>query len=87
MNEFAKYYSTIGTKLKNRVSPSEITINNYINKIKNNMKTLYLSPTTPVELEKLIMNLKNKTSTGFDEISNNMLKWLCPSIVFPLGPV
>ena len=51
------------------------------------MKTLYLSPTSPVELDKLIMNLKNKTSTGFDAISNVMLKWLCPSIVFPLSLV
>ena len=86
-NEFAKYYSTIGTKLMNRVNPLEISINSYINKIKNNKKTLYLRPTTSVELEKIIMNLKNKTSTGFDEISNIMLKWLCPSIVFPLSIV
>ena len=83
-NEFAKYYSTIGSKLMNKVKSSKIPVDKYINKIESNRKTLYLRPTTTMELEKIIMSLRNKTSTGFDEISNTMLKWLCPSIVFPL---
>ena len=86
-NEFGRYYSNIGRVLKEKVNPSKQSINDYINKIECNKKTLYLKPTSSVEIEKLIMNLKNKTSTGFDEISNIMLKWLCPSISHPLSIV
>ena len=84
-NEFGKYYSNIGSLMTNRVRPSDHSISHYINKIPKNQQTLYMFPTTPIEIEKLIMKLENKPSSGHDQISNTMLKWLCPSIVCPLS--
>ena len=84
-NEFGKYYSNIGLLMKNKVKPSDNSIIDYINKIPSNKRTLYLFPTTPTEVGKLIMKLKNKPSSGHDQISNIMLKWLCPSVEYPLS--
>ena len=79
------YYSTIGLKLYNKVPNSTKPIESYINKINQNEKSLYLTPTTAAEIEKLIMKLKNKLSSGHDQISNVMLKWLCPVVSGPLS--
>ena len=79
------YYSTIGLKLYNKVPDSTKPIESYINKINQNEKSLYLTPTTTAEIEKLIMKLKNKPSSGHDQISNVMLKWLCPVVSGPLS--
>ena len=43
-----------------------------------------MRPTTVPEIEQLINQLPNKSSHGYDEISNQMLKSLCKSISFPL---
>ena len=82
--EFAKYFSTIGKIYANNINPSATSIHTYINNIPNNPSTIYLNPTSKSELNKLIYSLPNKTSKGFDEISNVMLKTLHLSIVGPL---
>ena len=84
-NEFGKYYSNIGRVMTDKVKPSNQTISYYIDKISRNQQSLYMTPTTPKEIEKLIMKLDNKSSSGHDHISNIMLKWLCPSILHPLS--
>ena len=82
--EFAKYFSTIGKKYANKIDPSVTIIHTYINNIPNNPATIYLNPTSISELTTLIHNLPNKTSKGYDHISNVMLKTLHHSIVGPL---
>ena len=79
------YYSTIRLKLYNKVPDSTKPIESYINKINQNEKSCYLTPTTTAEVETLIMKLKNKPSSGHDQISNVMLKWLCPVVSGPLS--
>ena len=69
-SEFGKYYSNIGILMKNKVKPSQNTITDYVNKIPSNKRTLYMFPTTPGEVGKLIKKLKNKPSSGHDQISN-----------------
>ena len=60
------------------------SIHTYINNIPDNPATIYLNPTSISELTTLIHNLPNKTSKGYDDISNVMLKTLHLSIVGPL---
>ena len=81
--EFAKYFSSIGKKYANNIDPSVTSIHSYINNIPNNPSTIYLNPTSKAELTNLIHNLPNKTSKGYDDISNVMLKTLHLSIVGP----
>ena len=47
--------------------------------------TLFLAPTSVDEIHYLIKSLPNKTSSGHDSISNNLMKKLSPSILEPLA--
>ena len=48
------------------------------------LSSLVLHPTTQLEVEKLITNLPNKSSSEHDKVSNNLLKKLCSSISYSL---
>ena len=45
---------------------------------------MYATPTTPNEIDTIIRKLASKQSSGYDNISNQMLKWLHPVITLPL---
>ena len=47
--------------------------------------TLFLAPTSVEEIHYLIKSLPNKTSSGHDSISNNLMKKISPSILEPLA--
>ena len=83
-NSFGEFYSTLGTELAGRILPTTTPIENYINRIPNQLLSLALNGTTVPEVEHLISQLLNKRSHGYDDISNTMLKLLCKSISFPL---
>ena len=83
-NSFGEFYSTLGTELARRIFPGTTPIDNYINRIPNQLSSLALNGTTVPEIEHIINQLPNKSSHGYDDISNTMLKLLCKSISFPL---
>ena len=45
---------------------------------------MYLDPITPTEIKQLINKLPAKDSSGYDNISNNLLKHIKDSVVSPL---
>jgi len=49
-----------------------------------NEQTIYLSPITSAELQKIISSLKSKSSHGIDEISTKLIKEIAPYILTPL---
>ena len=83
-NSFGEFYSTLGSKLARKILPSTMTIESYISRIPNQLLSLALNGTTVPEIKHLINQLPNKSSHGYDDISNTMLKSLCKSISFPL---
>ena len=83
-NSFGEFYSTLGAELAGRILPGTTPIENYISRIPNQLSGLALNGTTVPEVEHLISQLPNKSSHGYDDISNTMLKLLCKSISFPL---
>ena len=66
---------------------SKLDVGEYTSKIVRNNSTLYLYPTNQTEITKLLSKLPNKTSSGYDDISNCLLKKLGPSITYPLSLV
>ena len=56
-------------------------------KIPPNDYSIFLTPTSKIEITKLISSLKNKNSSGHDGISNKILKGITESIVEPLNIV
>ena len=84
-NALADYFANIGNKLSNKLQPPKHSLESYINKIPTCPSTMFASPTTPTEINNLINSLSNKHSSGYDNISNHMLKWLRPVISVPLS--
>ena len=63
---------------------SKTKINDYINKIPEQKDSMFLAPCTELEICKLIDNLPNKNSSGYDDISNILLKRLKQSLLSAL---
>ena len=78
-NILAKHFATIGKiyaeKIDKPQTPTELP---------QNKNSMYLSPTCENEISKLIAQLPNKKSHGYDKINNCLLKELCPVITKPL---
>ena len=73
-NEFGKYFSAIGKKIAMKGGNSNIHINSYLTKIPINEKSVFLTPCTETEIKNLINILPNKLSSGYNDISNLLLK-------------
>ena len=73
-NEFGQYFSKIGNVYADNIKPSKTNMIDYLKVIPRNAKSLYLTPTTEVEIMNLINQLPNKKSSGYDNIDNVILK-------------
>ena len=78
-----KYFATIGMTFAKNVKPSNVPIENYLTNIKSNEKSL--CPTNSSEVLTIINSLINKKSSGWDGISNLMLKELKSVLCQPLS--
>ena len=83
-NNFGSYFATVGTKFANAIDLPKIKISDYLTKIKRNTKSLFLKPTTSIEISNLIGSLPNKSSSGFDQINNKLPKGISEEISTPL---
>ena len=68
-----------------KLKASKKSISQYINKIHTERKNLFMSPCTPIELDKIIKKLPNKASSGHDEISNVLLKKISDPILMVMS--
>ena len=83
-NEFGKYFSTVGQKLANKIGKSNTSIQDYIEKITRNERSVFLNPCTSKEILNLINKLHGKRSSGHDGVSNVLVKELKYELVTPL---
>ena len=82
-NAFRKYFSSVGEKFANKIPKPKQGIELYLKMIRNNVKSLFLSPCTCREVQKLITKLPGKASSGYDNINNLLLKNLGPASLIP----
>ena len=83
-NCFGEFYSHLGSSLANQITPSNMDIETYIKRIHRNENSMLLNYTSKDEIESVVKSLPNKVSSGYDQISNNLLKQLSTSISYPL---
>ena len=83
-SELCDFFANVGEKYASKIPSNPYKTQEYINKIETNSTSLFLAPTSSQEIKNLIQLLTNKTSSGCDNISNNLLKQLTPSILEPL---
>ena len=84
-NGLCEFFANIGEEYANKIDSSGLDINKHINNIESNPSSLYLAPTTMFEVKELINKLPQKTSSGYDNISNTLLKQLNEVVARPLS--
>ena len=82
---FCSFFANVGKEYANLIPKGNHNIGYYLNKIPQNQQTMYTTPTSKYEVEKIIGTLKNKNSSGFDEVSNKILKGITTGISTPLS--
>ena len=78
---FCDHFATVGKTYSDKVQPPRVLVETYNEKINMSNISMFLSPTDREEIKSLIMNLPAKNSSGCDDISNNLLKKLCSSLL------
>ena len=68
-NSFCEYFSNIGAKFASSIPAPKKPFDTYLHKTRASQRSIYLSPTDPEEILRLIKSLKPKKSTGHDNIS------------------
>ena len=82
---FCKFFANVGKEYANLIPKGNNNIGYYLNKIPQNQQTMFTTPTSKFEIERIIGNLKNKNSSRFDEVSNKILKGITSGISTPLS--
>jgi hypothetical protein len=72
-NGFCNYFSEVGEKFASAIPQANTPYQSYLTP-RANSKTLFLSPTDPEEVDKIITALKSKKSCGHDNISTILIK-------------
>ena len=73
-NNLCKYFANVGENLSSKIPKSNKNIDEYLAKIKPNNKSLFLTPATKREISNIIDKLPDKNSSGYDDVSNILLK-------------
>ena len=81
-NEFCKFFSKVGSNLADNIKTSNKAFHEYFNIY--NQDSIFLTPTNRFEIEKILSDMKNKSSFGPDMINNIILKNLKSIISHPL---
>ena len=80
-NTFGKYFATVGEKFANKIPKPNRNIDDYLSRIRLNERSLFMTPCTEIEVQKLIGQLPRKASGGHDNISNILLKEIGSNIL------
>ena len=63
-NHFNLHFAEVGTKLVNKLPPASHNFEEYLPLPTSN--SLYFNPTSPLEIKRIITDLKSKDSNGMD---------------------
>ena len=83
-NTMAKYFATVGKTFANKIPKPTKSVAKYLELLQSNSNSLFFSPCTEEEIEKIINELPSKRSSGVDNISNVLLKELSSNLCKPL---
>ena len=86
-DELCKHFSSIGETFANKIRPPSKEITEYLNIIPQTERSIFLDPTNDTEIIELITDLVPKNSSGYDNLSNKLLKKLLPALVGPLTTI
>ena len=79
-DQFGSYFLKIGKQYANKIETPRYNIDAYLRVITRNPKSIFWEPTTKEEIIRIISDLPNKLSSGFDNIENVILKKIKTSL-------
>ena len=82
VNIFKKHFSSIGETLAQNIPQSKKSFTDFLNA--PNTNSIFFVPAHRFEIIDIVSHLKNKKSSGVDNINNFILKGVIPFIVDPL---
>ena len=82
---FNNYFSQIGPNLANAIPRTEKSFKCFLKN--ENSNSLSFVQTNANEIIKIVQGLKKKKSSGYDDISNDLLKEIINEIIVPLEHV
>ena len=82
---FCDHFANVGKEYAERLEPPHVFAETYIEGIAKSDKCMFMYPTDMEEINSLIRLLPSKTSSGFDDISNTLLKRIGHNILIPLN--
>ncbi len=81
-SSFCKFYSSVGVKFASKIGASNKDFSDYMPDPCDS--SIYLFPTSQSEIRKVANSLKPKKSSGYDGISNILLKSVIKELQYPL---
>ena len=83
-SKLCKHFSNIGETFAKKIPPPSKSISEYLNTFPQNDQSIFLEPTSEKEIMELLNDLIPKNSSGYDNLSNRLLKKLLPALINPL---
>ena len=84
-NHFNLHFAEVGTKLVNNLPPTSHNFKEYLPLPSSN--SLYFNPTSPLEIKRIITDLKSKNSSGMDGIPSKVLKCTPDNILWAIAHI
>ena len=84
-NHFNLHFAEVGTKLVNKLPPTSHNFEEYLPLPTSN--SFYFNPTSPLEIKRIITDLKSKNSSGMDGIPSKALKCTPHNILFAIAHI
>ena len=81
---FNDFFSSVGENLAKQQFVSQDELKHYMKALKSSETNIFMQPTSSMEIHNLLESLPNKTSSGYDNISNILFKSLSKTIIIPL---
>ena len=84
-NHFNLHFAKVSTKLVNNLPPASHNFKEYLPLPSSN--SLYFNPTSPLEIKRIITDLKSKNNSGMDGISSKALKYTPDNILWAIAHI
>ena len=84
-NQFNRYFTSVAEDLVNNIPTTESHFKNYL--FEPNVKSIFMKPTTPNEIQNIISTIKPKLSCGIDNFPSKVIKYTPKTILKALSHV
>ncbi len=83
-DSFFKYFTGVGEQFASKIPPPVRTFKNFMGEKRYN-QSLFLTPTDQNEVDLIITSMKNKKSSGHDNISSHLLNMIKLNVTKPIA--